>query len=304
MQPIKKYFSNPNVILLGLLTHFGGGISDKIYLKLLYRLRMGKKLNLKNPSRFTEKLQWLKLYYRKPEFTRMVDKITAKEYVANILGNQFIIPTLGIWQHFDDIDFNKLPDKFVLKTNHSGGGGGVIICKDKNFLDKPKARNIIERSLKHKIYPISREWPYKDVKPMILAEDLLEDDSGKGLIDYKFFCFDGIPKVMLIATNRFSSHNFNYFDMDFRPLPIVSVSGAPADYDSIAKPAAFEEMKDIAKKLSSGLPHLRVDLYEAAGRVYFGELTFFDSSGFDNLNSDTVDLLWGSWMTLPSKTNL
>ena len=314
MLSLKNYIKSPNRILLGIITHFPFLFSDKTSLKVQYRIKLGRKLNLTNPKRYTEKLQWLKLYDRKPEYTTMVDKIAAKEYVASIIGRSHIIPTLGVWNHFDEIDMCSLPNKFVLKTNHGGGGVGVVICKDKANLDIEKAKNVLERSLKHRIYPISREWPYKNVKPHILAEPLLENQrvssdsktdtktvssNDCGIHDYKFYCFNGIPKVLLIASNRFTTHNFNYFDMDFQPLPITSVDGDPIDYHLIEKPTMFEEMKSIAKKLSHDLAHVRVDLYEVEGEVFFGELTFYDSSGFDNMNSDMTDLEWGSWITLP-----
>lgn len=303
-----------SMYFVSLLIHFGQWLPDKTYLKLMYRFMMGRSLDLKHPKRFSEKLQWIKLYDRKPEYTTMVDKITAKSYVASIIGDKYIIPTLGTWYHFDEIDFDTLPNKFVLKTNHGGGGIGVVICKDKANFDKGRAKKLLEQSLKKSTYLYYREWPYKNVKPMILAEQLLEDkdENGRelnlqnddGISDYKFYCFDGIPKVIMIASNRFTTHNFNYFDMDFKPLPITSVEGKPIDNSLIRKPSSFEEMKTIAKALSRGLSHVRVDLYEVSGKPYFGELTIFDSSGYDNLNSDTVDLLWGSWMTLPSKNRL
>jgi len=296
MLAISEYIKHPQKIVLGILNHCWFLFSDRVSLKLQYRINLGRKLNLKNPTRFTEKLQWLKLYNRKPEYTNMVDKIAVKDYVASIIGNKHIIPTFGTWQHFDDIDFDSLPEKFVLKTNHGGGGCDVILCRKKDMFDKSRAKIVIERSLKHRVYPYLREWPYKNVRPMILAEQLLDDID---VPDYKFYCFNGIPKVLLIASNRFSTHNFNYFDMDFRPLQIISLFGDPVNSDLVKRPSQFEKMKDIASRLSKGIPHVRVDLYEVKGNVFFGELTFFDSSGFDNMNSDTVDLEWGSWITLP-----
>lgn len=300
MLPINNYLKHPEKIILGIVNHCWFLFSDKASLKIRYRIEMGRKLNLKNPQRFTEKLQWLKLYDRKPEYSRMVDKIAVKDFVAGIIGRQYVIPTLGFWHHFDEIDFDTLPNKFVLKTNHGGGGSAVVICKDKSKLNKNRAKAILEHSLKHSVYPNLREWPYKNVKPMILAEQLLESDGKHDLMDYKFYCFNGIPKILLIASNRFTAHNFNYFDMDFNPLSIVSTAGKPIDNKMIRKPDCFDEMKSIAKTLAQGRPHIRVDLYEVAGKVFFGELTFFDSSGFDNLNSDIIDQEWGSWITLNS----
>ncbi len=301
---LKEYLSHPGKIILGIVNHCWFLFSDKSSLKIQYWIKMGRRLNLKNPKRFTEKLQWLKLYDRKPEYTKMVDKITAKDYVANIIGGQYIIPTLGTWHHFDEIDFSTLPEKFVLKTNHGGGGSAVIICKDKSKFNKARAKGILEHSLKHSVYPNLREWPYKNVKPMILAEQLLESKGSTGINDYKFYCFNGVPKVLMVASNRFTTHNFNYFDMDFNPLPLRSVDGDPIDCALIEKPTAFEEMKTVVRKLSKDLAHIRVDMYEISGKVYFGELTFYDSSGFDNLNSDSVDLEWGSWITLPQQKML
>ncbi len=304
--PLSTYFKEPKRIILGIVHRFWFLFPDKTSIKIQYKAYMGRKLNLRNPKRFSEKLQWLKLYDRKPHYTTMVDKITVKDYVANIIGKQYIIPTLGIWHHFDEINFDTLPDKFVLKTNNGGGGGGVVICRDKKSFDKEKAKNILEASLKESIYRDFREWPYKNVKPMILAEQMLEDDGVHGLMDYtdegikdyKFYCFNGCPKVLLIASNRFTTHNLNYFDMDFRPLSITSVDGNPVDSNLIKKPRTFEEMKKVASLLSEGMSFIRVDLYEVQGKVYFGELTFFDSSGYDNLNSDEIDLKWGSWIEL------
>ena len=298
---LKDYLRNPQNIILGIVTHYWFLFTDKTSIKIQYRLRMGRKLNLKNPTRFSEKIQWLKLYNRKPEYTTMVDKIAVKDYVAKVIGDRFIIPTLGVWNSFDEIDFNSLPDKFVLKTNHSGGSTGVVICKDKSRFNKKAAKRRLEKSMKEDFYHIFREWPYKNVPHKIFAEVFLEDNGVQGLLDYKFYCFNGEPKVLLIASNRFTTHNFNYFDMDFNPLPIISVEGKPVDNRLIRKPDCFYEMKSFAKALAQGQPHIRVDLYEIGGKVYFGEMTFYDSSGFDNLNSDKVDLEWGSWITLPLK---
>lgn len=299
---LKDYLCHPSGIVFGILNHCWFLFSDKVSLKIQYRIRMGRRLDLRNPKRYTEKQQWLKLYDRKPEYTIMVDKIAAKDYVARKIGDQYIIPTIGSWQHFDEIDFDLLPERFVLKTNHGGGGNTVVFCKNKLKFNKKRAKAILEKSLEQSIYHNFREWPYKNVKPMIFAEQLMENSGTIGLMDYKFYCFNGIPKVLLIASNRFTTHNFNYFDMDFQPLPITSVDGMPIDEDLITRPQSFEEMKSVAKVLSRNIPHVRVDLYEIDGKVFFGELTFFDSSGFDNLNSDSVDLEWGSWITLPSKS--
>ncbi len=299
MLPIQRYLKKPSLIIQGLLVKFNFLFPDRIYLKLLYRLKLGRKLDLKNPKRFTEKLQWLKLYDRKPNYPKLVDKAEAKDYVAGIIGDEYIIPTLGVWNHPEDIDWDNLPDRFILKTTHGGGGSGVVICNDKSQFDKKMAIDKLNRSMKQDIYATLREWPYKDIPHRVIAEQLLEKDSQYDDIpDYKFYCFNGIPKVVLIATNRFTDHNFNYYDMEFNKLNITSSAGRNAAI-VFSKPSRFEEMKEIALKLSQGFAHIRVDLYYSNNKIYFGELTFYDSSGFDNLSSDSVDLEWGSWIKLP-----
>lgn len=268
---------------------------------MLYRLKLGRKLDLKHPTRYTEKLQWLKLYDRNPFYSKLVDKAEVKKYVSEIIGNEYVIPTLGVWDKIEDIDWNGLPNRFILKTTHGGGGTGVVICNDKNNLDKGKAIETLKRSMNSDIYSTLREWPYKNLPHRIIAEQLLDKDPYYDDVpDYKFYCFNGIPKVLLIATKRFTDHNFNYYDMKFEKMNITSKVGNNASIEFI-RPTCFEEMKRIATKLSQGFPHIRVDLYYSNHRIYFGELTFFDSSGFDNLTSDSIDLEWGSWMKLPNK---
>jgi len=298
MLPLQKYITNPTLVLQALLIRFNFCFSDRLYLSILYRLKLGRKLNLKNPKRFTEKLQWLKLYDRNPLYSELVDKEKVKSYIAKRIGLEYVIPTIGSWDSFHDIDFESLPNQFVLKTTNGGGGTNVVICRDKKHLDIDKAKRTIEKSLRQDIYKNLREWPYKNVSHRIICEEYKEDDSGE-LRDYKFYCFNGVPKVMLLASNRYTAHNFNYFDMSFNKLPITSVAGRQSD-EELKKPVNFEEMKSIASILSKGIPHVRVDLYSCKESVYFGEMTFFDSSGFDNMSSDQIDLEWGNWIQLPN----
>lgn len=288
---------HPKRVLLWFWKHTNFMYSDKVYLKGMYWLHLGKRLDLKNPQTFTAKLQWLKLYDRKPLYTQIVDKYAVKQYVADIIGEKYIIPTLEVWDSVDKIDYSVLPEQFVLKTTHGGGGSGVAICRDKKTFSTKKAAIILEQSMKSDLYKLLREWPYKNVPKRIIAEKYMEDDSGE-LRDYKFYCFNGEPKAMLIASNRFTNHNFNYFDMDFKKLPIVSAVGKQST-EEFKKPAEFEEMKEIAKQLSKGFPHVRVDLYCCNHQVYFGELTFFDASGYDDMSSEEWDLKFGSWIKLP-----
>lgn len=303
---MKKLFSylfhSPRKLFLVMLVRIAPIVPDKLYLRWLFRLRMGSKLNLNNPKTFSEKLQWLKLYDRKPEYTQMVDKYEAKKYVASIIGEEYIIPTLGVWDSFDDIDFNSLPDQFVLKTTNGGGGGGVVICKDKASLDKANARKVLNRSMRHNIYTRLREWPYKNVKPRIIAEKYVTN-GGAFINDYKYFCFNGEPKAMLVASGRYVEPEtcFDYFDMDFNHLPFEQ--GGPNYNKPISKPELFDEMKEIAAKLSKGIPHARIDLYEVDGAVKFGEITFFDSSGYAEFTPHEWNEIFGSWIDLDCVKN-
>lgn len=271
--------------------------ADELYLKLLFRNRMGKKLNLKNPETFSEKLQWMKLYDRNPQYTMMVDKYAVKEYVSKILGEEYIIPTLGVWDSFDEIDFEKLPEKFVLKCTHDSGG--LVICTDKSKLNKAEAKSKINHALRRKYYLNTREWPYKNVKPRIIAEKYMVDESGYELKDYKFFVFDGQMRAMFIATDRTADTEtcFDFYDRKFEHLPFTN--GHPNAQHTIKKPENFEEMIAIAEKLGKGLPQARIDLYNINGRIYFGEITFFHWSGMKPFKPEEWDYKFGSWFNLP-----
>ena len=275
-------------------------MSDELYLKLRFRLRMSKKLNLENPQTYNEKLQWLKLYYRKPEFSIMVDKAAAKDYVAKIIGEEHIIPTFGVYSRVEDINWDGLPQQFVVKCTHDSGG--IVVCKDKSKLDIEAAKKKLTKGLKHTYYWKNREWPYKNVPRRLIVEQYMEDESGYELKDYKFFCFDGEPKALFIATdrgNRNEETKFDFFDMNFNHLPFTN--GHPNATRTIKKPVGFEKMKEITRKLSQGLPHVRVDLYDVNGHIYFGELTFFHWSGMMPFVPEEWDYKFGSWITLPKK---
>lgn len=267
-------------------------IPDRIYLNLAYLKFMHKKLNLKNPKTFNEKLQWLKLYDRNPIYTQLVDKYEVRDFVADKIGNQYLIPLLGIWDNFDEIDFKKLPEKFVLKSTHDSGG--IKICKNRSEFDKIEAKQFFEKSLKYNFYYFGREWPYKNVKPRLIAEQYMEDDSGYELKDYKFFCFNGEPQYMFIATDRNKSDEetkFDFFDMNFKHLPLKN--GHPNSNKELKKPYCFDEMKKLARILSENIPHVRVDFYEINQRVYFGELTFYHWSGFVPFEPEEWDYNFG-----------
>lgn len=298
MQNIISYFKEPKKLGLAILTHFGTWLPDALYLRIMFRLRMGYCLDLRTPKTYNEKLQWLKLYNRRPEYTGMVDKYEAKKIAETILGKDYIIPTLGVWDSFEEIDFSSLPERFVLKTTNGGGGGGVVICRGKNSLDKSVAAERLNISLRANIYQHLKEWPYKNVRPRILAEKFMVDESGE-LRDYKFYCFNGEPKVFLVASERFSGHRtyFDYFDMNGNHLPFTQ--GGQNNPFTPSLPTTFDEMKRVAKELSHGIPHVRIDLYSVDGKVYFGEYTFFDSSGFEKFTPQEWDEIFGGWLTLP-----
>ena len=271
-------------------------IPDSIYIQIYYFAHFKKFCDLKNPSTYNEKLNWLKLHDHNPVYPTLVDKYEAKEYVARIIGNEYIIPTLGVWDTFDDIDFEKLPNQFVLKCTHDSEG--LVIVKDKKKLDKNAAKEKIEAALKQNFYYIGREWPYKDVKPRIIAEQYMEDHVDGELRDYKFFCFDGEPKAMFIASDRASDHvKFDYYDLKFNHLDIKQKY--PHAKEALRKPVTFEKMIEFSKILSKGFPHVRVDFYEVDGHLYFGELTFYHFSGFMPFEPDRWDKVFGDWLKLP-----
>ena len=275
-------------------------LPDKIYLQIYYRRIFGRKLNLKEPKTFNEKIQWLKLYDRNPTYSKMVDKYEAKNYVENKIGKEYIIPTLGGWEEFDKINFSELPNQFVLKTTHDSGG--VVIVKDKDKMNLVKTKKIIEDSLNNNYYLQGREWPYKNVKHRIIAEKYMVDESGYELKDYKFFCFNGIAKVMFIASDRQNTNEetkFDFFDMEFNHLPFTN--GHPNSNKIIIKPKSFEKMKKLAEILSEGIPQVRIDFYDINGNIYFGEMTFSHWSGFVPFIPDEWDYRLGSMINLPVK---
>lgn len=256
---------------------------------------MGIRLNLKNPQTFNEKLQWLKLYDRNPEYTKMVDKYEVRKYIAEKIGEEYLIPFLGVWDRFDDIDFDKLPDQFVLKCTHDSGG--VVICKDKSKLDIEETRKKINRCLKRDFYKLACEWPYKNVKPRIIAEKFMVDELGAELKDYKFFGFNGKVKIMYVASDRENELKFDFFDADFNPLNLRH--GYPNSKEDIKKPDNFSKMVSIAERLSENIPQLRVDLYSIGSKIYFGELTFFHHAGMVPFDPEEWDKTFGDWIELP-----
>lgn len=270
-------------------------LPDIIYLKILFWLNFGYKLNLKQPQTFSEKIQWLKLYNRKVEYTKMVDKYTAKEYVSQIIGKEYIIPTIGVWNKPEEIDWELLPKRFVLKTTHGGGSGGVIICSDKKTFDKKTAISKLNKSLKSDIYINYREWPYKNIKKKIIAEEYIEDTSipNNDLKDYKFFCFNGEPKFCQVIGGRKSKMTIDFFDMKWKHQPFHEPKNYPfADIEPEC-PQQFQKMKELASKLSTHHPFLRVDFYEVNNQIKFGELTFYPTSGLGGFSPEIWDKKMG-----------
>ncbi len=293
MKNLIRYF------LLGLNEHgFLAFLPDKAAVKLLYRLRTGRKLELENPTRYNEKLQWIKLYDRNPIYTKMADKYLVRDYISEKIGDEYLIPLLGKWDRAEDIDFSSLPEQFVLKCNHDSGS--VVICRDRAAFDEEAARKKLKACLKKNGFRHGREWPYKDVPPCIIAEKCMTDESGCELGDYKILCFGGVPRLVQIHRGRFrGGHTQNYYDTDMNPLDIYQ--GVPLAEAPEKKPEFLDEMLRLSAVLSEGIPHVRVDWYHVNGHLYFGELTFFDASGFDDFEPDKWNETLGSWIELPEK---
>lgn len=267
--------------------------NDRIALEQMFEYKMGYKLDLNNPKTFNEKLQWLKLYDRNPAYTSMVDKFEAKNIVADILGKEYIIPTLGIWDRFEDIDFDKLPNSFVLKCTHDSGG--AIVCKDKNEFDYNKAKKFFRKRLGRNYFWPGREWPYKNVKPRILCEKYLEDSRTQCLNDYKFFCFNGTVDSVMVCIDRASKNTkYYFFDRNWKLLRLNKLGlSMPEDF-TLEKPNNFEKMCNIAKVLSTGKRFIRIDLYSCNNSIYFGEFTFYPQSGFDSNLLKEAEEYYGS----------
>lgn len=273
----------------------------KVYLSLRYRLLFGRWINWKNPKTFTEKLQWLKVYHYGIKESCLVDKILVKDYVAARLGEGYVLPTLGIWNKAEDISFESLPKEYVLKCNHDSGS--IFFSKGDEPINHQKAREKLTKTLKTNYYWTGCETPYRFVKPQIFAEPLMKSSASGGLRDYKFFCFNGEPKMFKIDFNRFIDHHANYYDVEGNLLPFGEIAPPPSFEKRIIIPSNLSMMVDIARKLSQGLPFARIDLYNVDERIVFGEITLFPTSGFGRFTDDEWDLRLGSWLTLPSKVN-
>ncbi|MCH5346389.1 MAG: glycosyl transferase [Muribaculaceae bacterium] len=275
-------------------------INPKRVIKKIFYLRTGYYPNLDNPKTFNEKMQWMKLNYHDPLHTQLVDKAAVKEYVSSIIGEEYVIPTLGVWKRFNDIDFDSLPNQFVLKCTHDSGG--LVICRDKNKLDISAAKKKINKCLGINYYYLGFEWPYKNVEPQILAEEYKGELSSGTVLDYKFFVFNGVPRILKIASNRNieTGHvDMDFYDMNFNHLPFKR--GHDNSSIKLEKPTNFELMKELAQKLAKGLPFVRVDFYEIGNKVYFGELTFYPCGGWNAFDPREWDEKLGDMLELPKK---
>ena len=286
-----------------IVKNFLSWLPDKQYLSLRYRCQMGHWINWNNPKTFTEKLQWLKVYDYKPEYTKMVDKLAAKDYVASRIGEEYIIPTLGVWDKVEDIDWDSLPDQFVLKTTHGGGGCGVVVCSDKTHFDKAKAIEKLQTSMHSNAGKTYREKPYLNVPRKIIAEkfmaesNVIENTKPSDLQDYKFFCFNGEPKFLYISDSP--NHKLAFLNTDW-----TKAEFGRSDYELLTdippKPDNLDEMLDVARKLSEGKAHVRVDLYNVDSHIYFGELTFYTGAGFIPFEPKEYDKVLGEMLNFPS----
>lgn len=301
---IKRALSNPKIIKRYILKNFlSPFLPDKTYLKALFRVEMGYKLDLENPKTFSEKLQWLKLYDRKPEYTIMVDKYAAKDYVAKQIGKEYIIPTLGVWDRAEDIEWDKLPKRFVLKTTHDSGT--AIIVKDKDTLDKRKAKKRLNKSLRRDFYKCYREWPYKNVPRRIIAEEFLEqkiETKHKDLPDYKIFCFNGKAKYCQVISDRNEEMCIDFFDREWKHQPFHEPRNYPFAPVEPQKPKYLEQMFACAEELAKKEDFVRVDFYEVNDNVYFGEITFFPTAGFGGFDPKDYDAILGKMLVLTGKT--
>lgn len=274
-------------------------LPDKSYIKLYYRLRVGRKLNMDNPTTLNEKLQWMKFNYRFPLQTIVSDKYLVRDYVENKIGIEYLIPLYGNWLNFDDIDFDALPDQFVLKCNHDSGG--LAICKDKKTFDQENAKKKINKSLKDNFFYIGREYQYKNIIPRIICEKFISD-NGNVPMDYKIYCFNGKPDVILVCKNRFrnDSHRaqYLYFDQNWNFVPL-NKGDELSENPNIEKPKNLDKMLSIARKLSEDFIFARIDLYNIDGKIYFGEITLTPNSGFDPDITEETDLYFGNKLEIP-----
>lgn len=300
MQTISYYFNNPKILLKKLLDRCSFMMSDRLFLSLKFRINTGYSMDWKNPKTYNQKLQYLKLYDHKPIYTTMVDKVAVKKYVAEKIGVKYVIPNYVVWNRVEEIDIESLPNEFVIKISHGGGSNGVLVCKDKRCLDVKEVRRMFRQAMKQDGAKYNKEWPYKNVPHRILAEKLLVEQEEPSPRDYKVMCFNGEAKLIEFHSGRFSDdHRQDFYDCNWNLTGITQ--GSYGGYNTIPspKPELLDEMIKLSRNLAEGIPHVRVDWYIINNHLYFGEMTFFDGSGFCPFDRYEDDLLLGSWITLP-----
>ena len=301
MSKIRTFIENPQYFITSPASKgWLNWVPDSLYLKVLYRVIMGRKLNLKNPKEYNEKLQWLKLNDRKPEYSTMVDKYEVRGYIEDLLGDKYLIPCLGIYDSVDDIDIDALPDKFVLKCTHDSGS--VEICKDKSSFDIEGARHRLSQAMKRNYYATYREWPYKYVKPRIIAEGYLEGDGGD-LKDYKVMCFNGEAKIIEVHENRFVEgkvHTQTFYDREWNIVPLTQIETVTVDRPG-ERPRQLDEILRLSELIAKNMYHARIDWYIEGDKIYFGEITFFDGSGFESFSTPEMERMLGDMINLPEK---
>ena len=296
MKPISYYYHNPYQVVLRAAQICKSYLPDKLYLKILFRGRVGYKLHLKAPQTFNEKLSWLKLYGRRDVYTQMADKYEVKQFVAQKIGREYVVENYAVSDRWNGIDFSQMPNQFVIKCTHDSGG--AFVCRDKTLFDFEAVKRQIEHNLKRDYFLPNREWPYKNIKPRIIVDRYLDDDTGKELRDYKFWCFNGKPKYMYCTIKGDDVYE-NFYDMSFNPVAIDH--GFPRHIPEFEKPAKFDLMKELAEKLANNVPFVRVDFFQVEGKVYFGEFTFYDWAGLRPFKGDW-DKKLGQLIELPKKT--
>lgn len=278
-------------------------ISDEAYIKLQFKETFGYPLDLAHPRTFNEKIQWIKLYDRRPEYTLLADKCAAKKWVADRIGEEYIIPTLGVWEHFDNIDFNHLPNQFVLKCTHDSGS--AVIVRDKAKLDKAAAKKKLEHALRRNYYVVAREWQYKDIPPRIIAEEYLFDKKNpdQSVNNYKCFCMNGVCDYFYIAIGggHSESHTVTYFDREMHRLPLRHCAYEPEKGD-VKIPPEITTIFGLAETLAQGIPQVRVDFYCVNSQVYVGELTLTSDAGLNIFDPPEYDEILGKKIILPNKT--
>ena len=303
IKALVRLLSDTNSLKAALVKKTYFFFSNKKYLELLYKYEVGKELNLQAPKTYTEKLQWLKLYYHNPIMPVMVDKYKVKTLVTEMIGSKYVIPTLGVWDQPEEIEWDTLPDRFVLKTTHGGGGVDVVICKDKKTLNKRIVFKKLRKSLEKDSYALTKEWPYLGVDKRIIAEEYLEEHGKTSLNDYKVMCFAGKAKLIELHEERYTSHHTqDFYDCKWNKLPINQKSYGIISEVVSKKPELLNEMINLSEILADGFPHVRIDWYIVQQSLFFSEITFFDASGFDEFIPEEYNYILGDWIALPEKT--